>query len=485
MNTDEHEKEARIFTRKGGIFIKMTSKFWAMMLLSLFLAGCAGGGAATPTLVPTPVTVEKPTYTVQRGTVTQTAQLNGRVTPVQQQDLFFRSDGFVKEVLVGSGDSVREGDVLARLDEPERYQADVAAAELAVAQAQSALDQARLDAPIQLANAKTGLAQAAKDLDKAQQAVAALAYPHVTDGLTLEKFRTALAIANKNLEDARQRYDDLYGRPVIDAERAQALDALLKARHDQYLAQINLDWAEGKVTQAEIDQADNNLALAQATYDKAAAEVERWQPDNPAGEVRLAELTLADAQARLAMAQQAQADIELQAPFSGQVLSLGIAPGSSVKAFQAVLTLADPSNLEVAAVPSAADLAQLGSGQPAVIRLSSRQGSDFDGKITRLPLAVSSNSGADSQDTTVHFSLDDPSVQLALGDAATILVTIDSRTDVLWLPPAAIRSFQDQDFVFVESGGVQRRVNVTVGLRSAERVEIVSGLEEGQTVVGQ
>jgi multidrug efflux pump subunit AcrA (membrane-fusion protein) len=217
------------------------------------------------------VTVEKPTYTVQRGTVTQTAQLNGRVTPVQQQDLFFRSDGFVKEVLVASGQTVQEGDVLARLDEPERYQADVAAAELAVAQGQSASTRPGWTRLSNWPTLKPVWHRPPRIWTKPKQAVAALAYPHVTDGLTLEKFRTALAIANKNLGDARQRYDDLYGRPVIDAERAQALDALLKARHDQYLAQLNLDWAEGKVTQAEIDQANNNLALAQANYDKAAA----------------------------------------------------------------------------------------------------------------------------------------------------------------------------------------------------------------------
>jgi multidrug efflux pump subunit AcrA (membrane-fusion protein) len=88
-------------------------------------------------------------------------------------------------------------------------------------------------------------------------------------------------------------------------------------------------------------------------------------------------------------------------------------------------------------------------------------------------------------DQSVHLQLEDESVPLVLSDAAVILITIDEREDVLWLPPAALRSFQGETFVFVDLNGVQRRVNVSVGLVSADRVEIVSGLEEGQTVIGQ
>jgi len=83
----------------------------------------------------------------------------------------------------------------------------------------------------------------------------------------------------------------------------------------------------------------------------------------------------------------------------------------------------------------------------------------------------------------VQISLTENEDVLRLGDAATILIKVDARQDVLWLPPAAIRSFQGQDFVFVESGGVQR--NVVLGLKANDRVEIVSGLEEGQRVIGQ
>lgn len=464
-----------------------TIKVCIFLMLSVLLAACTSGGSGakvTPTLVPTPVTVRKPTYLVQRGEVVRTAQLNGRVTPVLQQELFFRSDGFVKEVLVKSGDTVGEGDVLARLDEPERYQADAAAAELALAQAQLKLEQVQLDSPVKLAEAKIALAQARLDLDKAQKALEALSYPRVTDPLTLEKYRAEAAAAQKNLEDAQDHYDSLSGLPETDPARGDALNTLIAARTAFYRAAANLNWAEGEAAPADFELAQLNLELAQAACDKAAAEVEHWESEGPTSDTNLTRLSLADAEARLALAKKAQGAVELRAPFTGQVLSLGIAPGSSVTAFQAVLTLADPSELEIRAVPSAEDLNLLGIGQVALVRLSSRQGEQLTAKISSLPLVVSA-AGSSGQDSSVHFVLEDESVSLSLGNAATLLVTIDTRQDVLWLPPAAIRSFQGESFVFIEASGVQRRVNITLGLKSAERVEILSGLEEGQTVIGQ
>lgn len=474
-------------TKIERISMKRFHAFGILLLGLILLTGCAGKSSSVePTLVPTPVVVEKPTYTVQRGAVTRVVQLSGRVAPVQQQDLFFRSDGFVKEVLVASGDTVAEGQVLARLDEPERYQADVAAAELAYAQAQLKVEQTELDLPVQAAKAKIALEQAKTDLEKAQNILKALSYPHrLVDDLLREKYRTQFAISEKDLKDAQERYDGLASRPKTDLERAAALDALIAARRAHYLATINLNWAEGKITQAEIDKAQIEADLAKGNYDKAEAEVKRWQADSPTGDLTLAKLALADAEARLALAKKAQEDVELRAPFDGQVLSLGIAAGSSVKSFQAVLTLADPERLEIQAVPAAEDLSSLGVKQAAVVRLSSQQGQEFTAKISGLPLTQSASSGEIMQDSTVHFTMDDETVTLTLGDAATILVTIDTRENVLWLPPAAIRTFQGENFVFIESGGLQRRVNVTLGLKSTDRVEIASGVEEGQTVVGQ
>ena len=107
--------------------MKKQSLFFLILLaVTLSLAACGGPGAqGGATLVPTPITLEKPTYTVQRGAITETVQLSGRVTPVRQDNLFFLSSGVVNEVLVSVGDFVDAEDVLARLDEPEQYQANV------------------------------------------------------------------------------------------------------------------------------------------------------------------------------------------------------------------------------------------------------------------------------------------------------------------------------------------------------------------------
>jgi hypothetical protein len=73
---------------------------------------------------------------------------------------------------------------------------------------------------------------------------------------------------------------------------------------------------------------------------------------------------------------------------------------------------------------------------------------------------------------------------MTLGEAASAVIEVEKRENVLWLPPAALRIFQGRDFVFVEENGVQRRVDVLLGLSSADRVEILEGLSEGQTVLG-
>jgi multidrug efflux pump subunit AcrA (membrane-fusion protein) len=75
-------------------------------------------------------------------------------------------------------------------------------------------------------------------------------------------------------------------------------------------------------------------------------------------------------------------------------------------------------------------------------------------------------------------------VEVEPGDLVRVTVVLEQKEDVLWLPPAAIRTFEGRKFVVVQEGAGQRQVDVTLGIESEERVEIETGLEEDQVVIG-
>ena len=61
---------------------------------------------------------------------------------------------------------------------------------------------------------------------------------------------------------------------------------------------------------------------------------------------------------------------------------------------------------------------------------------------------------------------------------------LETQTNVLWLPPTAIRTFQNRIFVVLQTPEGQRRADIQIGLQTDERVEILSGVNEGDVVVG-
>jgi multidrug efflux pump subunit AcrA (membrane-fusion protein) len=66
----------------------------------------------------------------------------------------------------------------------------------------------------------------------------------------------------------------------------------------------------------------------------------------------------------------------------------------------------------------------------------------------------------------------------------TVNLVLASKDDALWLPPDAIRSAGGRTFVIVNGENGPERVDVELGLQTRDMIEIVSGLKEGQVVVG-
>jgi multidrug efflux pump subunit AcrA (membrane-fusion protein) len=448
----------------------ITPNLWLSFLL---LTGCRQAGRAqaeaTPTPLPTPVVPETPRYRVGRGTVVQALQLTGRVSPVAEQALFFRSDGFVDEVYVQRGETVQAGDLLAQLDNGA-LEAELAQAQLAQRRAGAVLAQAEQDHVDARARAQLELEQAQVALQRAQAGAGSAA---TTRGeINVARAEEALAYWQEEYQKALDRpwepqeVVDNYARQV-----QQAQDNLEIAR-----AEYNAAVGARSATYQSVRLGEIDVQLAELRLQELARGVDPLL----ALDVEKARLQVAELENQIAAAQ-------LRAPFAGQVATLRITAGDAVQAYEPVAVVADSQRLEVTAAVNLAALQQLSEGMTATIRLRNRPSQALAGRVRQLPLTpLDGNAG----DERLHVAfvpreMASPAGTLQIGELATVTILLQEKQDVLWLPPAALRTFQGRDFVVVETAEGRRRVDVRLGIAGDGRVEIVAGLEEGQIVIAE
>jgi len=250
----------------------------------------------------------------------------------------------------------------------------------------------------------------------------------------------------------------------------------------------------------DLQQAQWNLEIAQAQYDQAIADEAVYQH-----ELKIQEIAVRQAEAELEQlkegvgpvltteVQQAQQALDrlkessqIVAPADGEIISFSLYPGRPVEPFRTVIVIADPSAIEVSADLSSDQLKDITEGQKATVVLSTDSDRIWTGTVRRLPYPYGTGGSIESQagvDNSTRISLEGDSSELKLGDLVRVSIVLEERDDVLWLPPAAIRTFQGRPFVIVQDGERQRRVDVELGIEGQDRVEILDGLEEGQVVV--
>jgi len=154
------------------------------------------------------------TATVQRGNLTVSITASGNLALSVTQDLAFETAGTVQEILVEAGDSVTEGQVLARLD-TSAWQTELIKLERALLQAQ-----------ISLENAQLALYQAQ------QQTSTSTTGDIITTGTTSS---TQIHIKQLQLELARGQLDD--AQKAFD--EAQNASPEIKAPFDGFITNVN------------------------------------------------------------------------------------------------------------------------------------------------------------------------------------------------------------------------------------------------------
>ena len=82
-----------------------------------------------------------------------------------------------------------------------------------------------------------------------------------------------------------------------------------------------------------------------------------------------------------------------------------------------------------------------------------------------------------------NVKIQNPDENIYIGVAAKLTMTVAEEKDVLYLPNENVNTSTEGDFVYVVQNGVVKKKAVELGITSNSKVEIKSGLKEGDKVV--
>ena len=231
-----------------------------------------------------------------------------------------------------------------------------------------------------------------------------------------------------------------------------------------------------QAAQRELDQAE--FALQAAEQQAAAASGD----SDVRLDVLVASQRVERAQAALNDAVTARYDATLLAPASGTVIELMVRGGDTIGANQPVARISTPADLVVIADVDELDLPNVAPGAEAQLRLDAFPEIELTGRVVSTAPQARQQGGATVFATEIAF---DPPGDLDIrpGMNGDVTIVTAARENILLIPEAALRTVGDRSFVLVDTGDGTEEREVVLGYRGSGRVEVVSGLTDGERVV--
>jgi HlyD family secretion protein len=334
---------------------------------------------------------------------------------------------------------------------------------------------------------------------------------------------------------------DISGRIVrLSVKEGQMVSKgqfLLEIDPSQYIAAVQRAEAALSSSKAQEAQAKANLIQAQRNYQrsadikksnaqlvsdeqleqlKTAAEVQQALQEAAVHQVEQSEAQLRDAKSSLAKT-------TILAPMTGRVTRLAVeqgetaVPGTFNKDAATLLTISDMSVLETKVKVDETDVAHISIGDSAVVQIDAFPDTTFLGRVTKISnssvkgAATQTGSSDQAVDYEVTIQLVNPPKDTRPDFSATAKVVTDSRTHALSIPIIALtvrenEKLENTDTAAIALGrstntkqvgkkdvegvfivGTDNKVTfrpVKVGIAGEKYFEVVSGLKEGERIVG-
>lgn len=163
-------------------------------------------------------------------------------------------------------------------------------------------------------------------------------------------------------------------------------------------------------------------------------------------------------------------------------LSSSSTSNSSSDATQSVGIITNPKNQITASVSlTEIDVIKVKAGQKVSLTMDAFADKTFTGQVLAVNTNGQTTSGVTSYPTIIVFDTSLPNMYPNMSVSANII--LDSKSDVLLIPSSAIQTTNGVSTVKVMKDNQISEVTVETGLSDTTQTEIISGLNEGDTVV--
>lgn len=380
--------------------------------------------------------------------------LSGTLQSADSATVSFQASGEIKQILVEVGDQVKEGDVLAVLDD----------------------EQARL----QLDQAKSGVAQAEGQVSAANAGLASIEAQIKSAEANLSAVKKGASEQQLSLaENQVKQAEDAYTKVKADADRYQKL------------------YAEGLISLNEYEQSQLQLKNAENSLDSAKKQLEEVTNGATDEQIKAAEAALEQAQSGKlsALASKAQAEAgyqnalatrkqaelalsksKLTATVSGTVLDKFVVAGQAAGAGTPAFVIGSTTQLKVLLPVPDSEISAWKAGQKVDAALG---GETRTGTVARVYPQTNMGTGTIS----VEVSVPNPNKDWFPGQVVKAGLQVSDKKGIL-VPAEAVISNGQEPYVFRAVDGKAVKTTVELGDETIEnRFRILSGLQEGDVVV--
>lgn len=310
----------------------------------------------------------------------------------------------------------------------------------------------------------------------------------INPGEPVAKGQLVAQVRSPELNNRLQQEQATLESMKIELQRKQieAKQATIKTRQQIQLEKVVLDAAKREMRRAE--QSIKIEAISQIDYEKAIDDLKRSQlkydfaleqadleQENLAFEIKTRESELNQYQLLVANTQRQVNELNILAPVNGIVGSWAVEQKSAVALNQPLLTVVDLSafQVEINIPESYAD--EMGIGMVAKVTYN---GKDYDAAISTISPEVTNN----VVKGRLAFT-NQPPPGIKQNQRVSSRVILDEKKNVLFLPRGSFVQHHGGRKAFVINTGVATLTDIDIGSSSVSKIEVVSGLSEGQEVI--